>query len=98
MVDRQYWSASNGNVCATGYNGQTICQPVTYWGSVVCAYMCIHKHICIHICKKHKNIYIYIYIYQRVHVTAMTVKVSCVGLEKIPFEYYIKQGTELQLR
>ena len=34
----------------------------------------------------------------RVHKTTMTVLVSFVGLAKIPFEYDVKQGTELQLR
>ena len=28
----------------------------------------------------------------------MTVLVLCVGLAKIPFEYEVKEGTELQLR
>ena len=52
--------------------------------------MCIHKHIRIHICKSIKEEK-----YQRVCVTAMMVLESFIGLAKIPFEYDIKQGTEL---
>ena len=51
------------------------------------------------------NTYIYTYIkafikdkYQRVHKTTMIALVSFVGLAKVPFEFDIQQGIELQLR
>ena len=36
--------------------------------------------------------------FQRVHKTSTIVLVSCEGLVKMPFEYDVKKGTELQLR
>ena len=62
MVGGQCWTALNKNVHATGYNGQTICQPITHWCSMLCVYI---------------NAYVYTYVksifkkkYQRVCVAA----------------------------
>ena len=65
--------------------------------------MSLTKAVCYVYTCVYINTYVYTYVrafikekYKRVCKTTMIVLVSFVGLAKIPFDYDVKQGTELQ--